>query len=68
MIRRIKKKLMENDDIKKVIYIYRTTIEIAIDIIENDLYFYEGRRKKIGRGKKYLPVGTDSGPPKLLGK
>ena len=45
MIRRIKKKLMENDDIKKVIYIYRTTIEIAIDIIENDLYFYEGRRK-----------------------
>ena len=59
---------MENNNKKKEIYIERTIIETAIDIIENDLYFYEGRRKKIGRGKKYLPVGTGSGPPKLLGK
>ena len=59
---------MENDNIKKEIYIERTTIETAIDIIETDLYFYQRRRKKIERRKKYLPVGTGSGPPKLLGK
>ena len=59
---------MENNNKKKEIYIERTIIETAIDIIENDLYFYEGRRKKIERRKAYLPVGTGSGPPKLLGK
>ena len=59
---------MENDNIKKAIYIERTIIETAIDIIETDLYFFQRRRKKIERGKTYLPVGTGSGPPKLLGK
>ena len=39
--------MMENDNIKKAIYIERTIIETAIDIIETDLYFYGRRRKKI---------------------
>ena len=32
-MRRIPKKLMRNNNIKKEIYIYRTTLETAIDII-----------------------------------
>ena len=45
-MKRITKKLMENDDIKKVIYIERTTIETAIDLLRM-ISTSERRRKKI---------------------
>ena len=37
---------MENDNIKKEIYIYRTTLETAIDINETDLYFYQREEER----------------------